>query len=159
VFWFSLQLMFETYPILKRIEQDMIKNVCWYSCKVPVILVKFQWNLNFLNRVSKNAHISNFISSCGSRVVPCGQTWQSFMLFATLWKAPKNGKGEMYAYPAMVMGNVPQLCRRNNYSQNTLLLKAVTNMVSPATYSQQCHRIFKYYVMLGVKWYCNHARQ
>ena len=33
------------------------------SCKLPVILVRFQWNLNFLNRCRKYAQISNFIKS------------------------------------------------------------------------------------------------
>jgi len=31
----------ETFLILQRTEQDMIKNVYRYSCKVPVILVQF----------------------------------------------------------------------------------------------------------------------
>jgi hypothetical protein len=41
VFWFSLQLLCETFLIWGRIQRDTIKNVHRASCKVPVILVRF----------------------------------------------------------------------------------------------------------------------
>jgi hypothetical protein len=58
VFWFPLQLLCETFHVLRRIQQDTIKNVNWSSCKVPIILVKIKWHLNDLNRYSKNTPIS-----------------------------------------------------------------------------------------------------
>jgi hypothetical protein len=39
----------------------MTKNVYWYSCKVPFIIVRFWCNLNFLSRFSKNSQIPNFM--------------------------------------------------------------------------------------------------
>jgi hypothetical protein len=40
-FCFSQQRSFETFPILRKKERDMIKSVHRSSCKVPVILVRF----------------------------------------------------------------------------------------------------------------------
>jgi hypothetical protein len=40
-FWFSQQLVYETFLILERTGWNVMKNLCWYSCKVPVILVRF----------------------------------------------------------------------------------------------------------------------
>jgi hypothetical protein len=41
VFWFSLQLLSETFLILRRIQRDIIINVHRSSCRVPVVLVRF----------------------------------------------------------------------------------------------------------------------
>jgi len=41
VYWFSEQLLFETFLILRRIERDMVKDIYWFSCKVPIIFVRF----------------------------------------------------------------------------------------------------------------------
>jgi hypothetical protein len=60
VFWFSRQLGSETFLIIRN-ERDMIVNVRGSSRKIPVILVRFEWNLNFFDRSVKNTQISNFM--------------------------------------------------------------------------------------------------
>jgi hypothetical protein len=82
VFWFSLQLLSETFLILRRIGPHII-NVHRSSCKVPIILhVKYPLFLSDINktwifstdfRKHSNTKFHENISS-GSRVVPCGQT-------------------------------------------------------------------------------------
>jgi hypothetical protein len=59
IFLFFLQLLSETFLILRRIDRDV--NVLKSPCKVPVILVRLYWNLNFLDGFSKNCPISNFM--------------------------------------------------------------------------------------------------
>jgi hypothetical protein len=53
----------EKFLILRRIQRDTNINVVVHtsSCKVPVILVRFLWNLYFLHRFSKHTHISIFM--------------------------------------------------------------------------------------------------
>ena len=44
VFGLSLQHLSERFIILRRNERDMIKNVYWSSCEVPVSHVTFKEN-------------------------------------------------------------------------------------------------------------------
>jgi len=67
VFWFVLKLLAETFLLLKRVQLDVIIKLRRSSCKVPVILVRFQCNLDFLRRFWKNTQRSNFI-----KVLPLG---------------------------------------------------------------------------------------
>jgi hypothetical protein len=62
VFWFSLQFVFETFPILRRNQRDVI-NVETSSCKVYAIFIEFSSNLSFLERFSKKSQIWNFIDT------------------------------------------------------------------------------------------------
>jgi hypothetical protein len=57
---FSLQRLSETLFILSKTERDVIEIVCRSSCNVPVNLVRFFWDLNFLYIFPKNTHLSNF---------------------------------------------------------------------------------------------------
>jgi hypothetical protein len=53
--------LFKMFLILRKTGRDMIKNVCPSSCTLPVILVRFWWNLNYFDRFSKNTQIQNLI--------------------------------------------------------------------------------------------------
>jgi hypothetical protein len=67
----------------------------WSLCIVPVILVRFSCNFNFLGRFSKNNKYKFHENpSSGSEVVPCGQTGGQTKLvvgFCNSVNAPKNG--------------------------------------------------------------------
>ena len=70
VFWFSVQLSAE------RIQRDII-YLRRYSCKLPVILIRFYSDLNFLYNFffEKSSNIKFHENpSSESRVVPWGQT-------------------------------------------------------------------------------------
>jgi len=57
VFRFCVRNLTVPVLILRSTERDMI----WSPCTVPDIIVRFQLNLKFLDRFSKNAQISNFM--------------------------------------------------------------------------------------------------
>ena len=61
--WFSIQLLCETFLILRTIRRDIITtrhtDMSW--CNVLVILATFEGNLNFLDRFFKNVQIKNFL--------------------------------------------------------------------------------------------------
>jgi len=63
----------ETFLIPRRVQQDVTTNGHTSSCNLPVVLVIFYRNLNFLDRFSRNTQISISCKS-ESRVFPCGQT-------------------------------------------------------------------------------------
>ena len=76
MFLFSVQLTFETFLIIRRTEQDIIKNVHWSSCKVPVILVRFEWSLTFFLDIFEKCSNTKFheYPSSESRTVLYGRT-------------------------------------------------------------------------------------
>jgi hypothetical protein len=80
VFWFSLQFLSETFLILGRTEWDMVISVYWSSCKVSVTMVRFERNINFLDRFSKNIQTSEFMT-----FLPVGAE-----LFHTNWQTNSN---------------------------------------------------------------------
>ena len=86
-----LQLLSDKFLIL-RTEWDVIKHVNRSPCKVPVILVKFQRNLNFLHR--------SFEKILKYQILPMGAElfhaeWRSdrhdAVTFYNFGIAPKNG--------------------------------------------------------------------
>ena len=45
------------YLILRRIQRGTIVSVHRFLCKVPVILVRLEWNLNFIDGFSENIQV------------------------------------------------------------------------------------------------------
>jgi len=72
------------FIILRRIERYIIKNVYWSLCKVPVILVRFKYNLDFLDRFLKKSSNIRFHEnqSCGRKVVLCERKTMTKLMVA-----------------------------------------------------------------------------
>jgi len=82
LFWFSLQLMSETFFILRRNERDTIKCVYWSSCTYPLFMSGFNETWLFSTKfwkILKNQIPWNSVQwevSCSMRTD--GQTWRSW---------------------------------------------------------------------------------
>ena len=94
--WFSLQLFSEKFLILIRSVGYMIMNVHFSSCKVRIILVRFQQTFNFLTgfrKILKNKISWKFVQWeqwCSMRAG--GQTdrhKKANSRFLQFWKVPK----------------------------------------------------------------------
>ena len=64
VFRVSLQLLSDTFFILRIIERDMIKNVCWSLYKYPLFLLDFNETSFFLGKFYKNIQILSSMKIC-----------------------------------------------------------------------------------------------
>ena len=53
----SVYLLCENFLILRRTQRDTVINVCRFSCKVPILLVRFERYLNFLQRYLNNTQV------------------------------------------------------------------------------------------------------
>jgi len=104
VFWFSLQLLSETFLILRRNERDMIKKCIlvfmWSTLYFCSILMKLAFSRQRFEKSSNIKFHEN--SSSGTPVVPCGRTVRRtdmtklIVAFLTVVNAPTNdGKEEM----------------------------------------------------------------
>jgi hypothetical protein len=60
-FYFIDKFFSESFITIRRIQRDIIININGSSRKVPVILFRFQSNLEFIDRFAKNLQVSNFI--------------------------------------------------------------------------------------------------
>jgi len=85
VFWFPPQLLSETFPIPRRTERDMLKNVYWSSCTV----------LLFVCLHVQYCHLSVFmysivicLSSCTVLLFVCdfNETWIFLTIFRKILK-------------------------------------------------------------------------
>jgi hypothetical protein len=75
VFWFPLQLLYETFLILRRTERDMLKMSIGLGVKYPYYQIFME--LEFSQHIcEKCLNIQSHVNPCsGGQVVPCGRTW------------------------------------------------------------------------------------
>jgi len=139
VFWFSLQLLSETFLILRRNGRDIITNAHRPSCKIPVVIVRFSWNLNFLNRFSKTTHEN---PSSGGPTVPCGRTGMTKLTvaFNNFANVHKNETLSLRRPIRQLLG----LSHCNSVCPATYMVKAVATTVSMLTH------VFQLKILLSV---------
>jgi hypothetical protein len=74
----------------------MIKNVFWLSCMLPIILVRFQWNLNFIHNFRQELeHQISWKSvqpSCSVRLDRRTEMTKLIVAFRNVVNAPKISK-------------------------------------------------------------------
>jgi hypothetical protein len=102
VFWFSVQLLSETFLILRRIQRDIIINIHRSLRKVPLLLSDFNETWVFSRHSKKSSNIKfNENPSSGSRVVPCGRTdiTKLIVAFRNFANAPKTLFSFKCVYP------------------------------------------------------------
>jgi len=94
--WFSLQLLSETFLILRRNERDMIKIYIGLHVKYPLFLSDFNetWIFGTIFEKSSNNKFHENPSS-GCRVVPCGGADMTKLIvaFRNFANAPRKGCG------------------------------------------------------------------
>ena len=95
VFWFSLQLLSETFLILRRTERDMIKNEYLSSSKVPLLFLSdFDETWNFSTDFRKHSKSKLMeIRRVGAELFHAdGRTDMTYLIaaFCNLANAPKN---------------------------------------------------------------------
>jgi hypothetical protein len=95
-FWFSLQLLSETFLILRWNKRGMVNNVSRSSCEVPVILVDFNetWTFSKDFRKKKSKYQSSWNSvqwqpSCSMRTDRGRDMTKLIVTFRNFVKAPK----------------------------------------------------------------------
>jgi hypothetical protein len=112
-FDFLYKFYVKDFFILRRIQRDIIINVHRSSSKVLVIFVRFEWNLNTLDRLLKNIQISNFmkIRSVGAELFHTGKKTDGrtdiTKLIVTFRNFAKAHKNMSYKVGNTVLFNMP----------------------------------------------------
>jgi len=115
--WFPLQILSETFHILRRIERDVIKMYIVPHVKNPLFLSDFNetWIISTVSRKVLKYQVSLSPSS-GSRVVPCGQTdgrtgmMKLVVAFRNFAEAPKKCAHMAYPGTSLPCPQGPRAC-------------------------------------------------
>jgi hypothetical protein len=95
VFWYSLQLLSETFLVLGRIQPDVMINIHRCSLKVSLIFVRFLIILAFSRQIFEKYSNMKFTENrCGCSIRADARTDMTKLIvaFNVFAKAPKNNK-------------------------------------------------------------------